>query len=238
MPVSISASLSEFLSSPRSATWRELPFFSNGDATRICAELDRKRSEGAEILPAPQAIFNAFSLTPFDSVKAVILGQDPYPTPGDAHGLAFSYIGNRRLPASLRTILSEVGSDIRDEEIPQKTTIGDLTSWACQGVLLLNSALTVEAGKAGAHLKLGWQALTDQAITALSRRRSAVAFLLWGGAARRRAALIDNTKHLILESGHPSPLNRLRDFRGSRPFSRANAWLVEHGQEPIDWELV
>lgn len=237
MPVSISASLSEFLSSPQAATWRELPFFKNGDATRICAELDRKRSEGAEILPPPQAVFNAFSLTPFDSVKAVILGQDPYPTPGDAHGLAFSYIGHRRLPASLRTILDEVGSDVRGEATPQRPAVGDLTPWACQGVLLLNSALTVEAGKAGAHLKLGWQALTDQAIRTLSQRRPAVAFLLWGGPARQRAALIDSGKHLVLESGHPSPLNRLRDFRGSRPFSRANAWLAEHGQEPIDWSL-
>ena len=237
MPISISTSLADFLSSPQAKTWRDLPFFRNGDAKRICTELDRKRNEGAKILPPPQAIFNAFSLTPFDSVKVVILGQDPYPTSGDAHGLAFSYIGNRRLPASLRTILDEVGSDIRNESQPVRPTVGDLTPWACQGVLLLNTALTVEEGNAGAHLKLGWQALADQAITALSEQRPAVAFLLWGGPARQRAALIDSTKHLVLQSGHPSPLNRLRDFRGSHPFSQANAWLIERGQAPVDWNL-
>lgn len=232
-----SRALADFLASPQSAVWRDLPFFTNGMAAGICAELDQRASAGAHILPPPQDIFNAFALTPFTSIKAVILGQDPYPTPGDAHGLAFSYRGARRLPPSLKTILDEVGSDFRGEAQPERPLNGDLSPWAKQGVLLLNSALTVEAGNAGAHLKLGWSALTDQAIKAISDRQPAVAFLLWGGPARARAPLIDSTKHLIVESGHPSPLNRLRDFRNSRPFSRANQWLEQHGATPINWTI-
>ncbi len=164
-------------------------------------------------------------LTPLETVKAVILGQDPYPTPGDAHGLAFSYVGARRLPASLKVILAELSSDCGVPLPPS----GNLAPWTRQGVLLLNTALTVEAGASGAHMKLGWSALADQAVAAVSAQRPAVVFLLWGGPARRRAALIDRTKHLVLECGHPSPLNRLNDFRGTRPFSRANAWLRERG---------
>jgi uracil-DNA glycosylase len=114
---------------------------------------------------------------------------------------------------------------------------GDLSQWAKQGVLLLNTALTVEAGKAGAHLRFGWSNLVDQAVAAVSAQQPAVAFLLWGGSARKRAALINQKKHLVLEAGHPSPLNRLRDFKGTRPFSRANAWLEQKGLEPIDWRL-
>jgi uracil-DNA glycosylase len=114
---------------------------------------------------------------------------------------------------------------------------GDLSKWAKQGVLLVNTSLTVEAGQSGAHMKFGWSALVDQAIAAISARQSAVVFLLWGGPARKRAALVDRTKHLVIEAGHPSPLNRLNDFRGTRPFSRANAWLAEKGLDPVDWRL-
>jgi len=163
----------------------------------------------------------------------VILGQDPYPTPGDAHGLAFSYVGRRRLPPSLKTILAEMADDLG---CPAPVS-GDLSHWACQGVLLLNTALTVEAGAAGAHLRLGWSELADQAVAAVSAQRPAAVFLLWGGSARKRAALIDRDKHLVLECGHPSPLNRLSDFRGTRPFSRANAWLAAKGKAPVDWRL-
>lgn len=237
MTAPISQALADFLASPQSETWSDLPFFRDGRAAFICAELDRRAAAGTHILPPPQMIFNAFALTPFESIKAVILGQDPYPTPEDAHGLAFSYVGDRRLPASLKNILDEVGSDIRGEEHPVRPATGDLTPWAKQGVLLLNSALTVEKGNTGAHLKLGWSALTDQAIKLISDRRPAVAFLLWGGPARARAGLIDADKHLIVESGHPSPLNRLRDFRHTRPFSTANRWLQEHGQTPVDWNI-
>ena len=213
--------------------WTVLPFFRDGSSERVAAALDGRVAAGAQVLPAPDAVFNALALTPLDRVRAVILGQDPYPTPGDAHGLAFSYLGGRRLPASLKTILAEMAA--ASGETPPKS--GDLTPWARQGVLLLNGALTVEAGRAGAHLRLGWDALTDQAVRAVSDTRPAVAFLLWGAPARRRAALIDGTKHLVLESGHPSPLNRLRDFQGTRPFTRADAWLSERGAGTIDWSL-
>ena len=181
------------------------------------------------MLPAPGDIFRALRETPLPAVKAVILGQDPYPTPGDANGLAFSYVGKGRLPASLKVILAEADS-------PREAG-GDLTPWARQGVLLLNSALTVEAGKAGAHLRLGWSVLTDQAVAAIAARAEPAVFLLWGAQARARAGLIDPARHAIIESGHPSPLNRARDFPGSDPFGRANAWLAERGLAPIDWRL-
>jgi uracil-DNA glycosylase len=145
----------------------------------------------------------------------------------------FPYRGARRLPASLRVILSEMAAET-GAPMPRS---GDLTPWARQGVLLLNTALTVEAGRAGAHLKAGWADLADQAIQAVSERRPAAVFLLWGAPARRRAGLVDQSRHLVLESGHPSPLNRLNDFRGTRPFSRANAWLRDKGIEPVDWAL-
>ena len=185
------------------------------------------------MLPPARDVFAALIHTPLSRVKAVILGQDPYPTPGDAHGLAFSYRGGRRLPASLRVILDEVAADLS----VARFAAGDLTRWADQGVLLLNTALTVEAGRAGAHLRFGWSMLADEAIAAVSAQRPAVAFLLWGGPARSRALLIDQQKHLVLECGHPSPLNRLRDFRGTRPFTRTNEWLAARGIEPIDWRL-
>lgn len=229
----VAAALAAFRNDPANEGWARLPFFREGAAEAVAVRVDARIREGAEVLPAPEAVFNALRLTPFAQVKAVILGQDPYPTPGDAHGLAFSYRGKRRLPASLKVIFAELAADLGR---PAPRT-GDLTPWAGQGVLLLNTALTVEAGQAGAHLKLGWAALADEALAALSAQRPAVAFLLWGANARRRAALVDRAKHLVLEAGHPSPLNRLGDFRGSRPFSRTNAWLAEHGREPIDWAL-
>jgi len=229
----VGQALADFRADPQADGWRRLPFFTDGTADQVAARVDAVIAKGAQVLPPPEAVFTSLVLTPLDRVKAVVLGQDPYPTPGDAHGLAFSYRGSRRLPASLRTILAEMAEDL-GEPMPKT---GDLTKWAKQGVLLLNTALTVEAGKAGVHLKLGWSALVDQAVSAVSERQPAVAFLLWGGPARKRAELIDSSKHLVIEAGHPSPLNRLRDFRGTKPFSRANAWLASKGLEPIDWRL-
>jgi uracil-DNA glycosylase len=229
----VAQALANFRGSPAAEGWRDLPFFAEGMADDVAARIDTRIAAGAEVLPPARDIFNGLALTPLDRVKAVILGQDPYPTPGDAHGLAFSYVGPRRLPPSLKTILAEVAADTGTP--PPRS--GDLTPWAMQGVLLLNTALTVEAGQAGAHLKLGWATLADEAVAAVSAHRPAVVFLLWGGPARRRAMLVDDAKHLVLESGHPSPLNRLNDFRGTRPFSRANAWLEAKGLEPIDWRL-
>jgi uracil-DNA glycosylase len=229
----VAAALAAFRDEPAAAGWRDLPFFADGAADRVAADIDRRIAGGARVLPPAEAIFAALTLTPLERVKVVILGQDPYPTPGDAHGLAFSYVGRRRLPPSLRTILAEMADNLGG---PAPGS-GDLGRWARQGVLLLNAALTVEAGAAGAHLRLGWSALADQAVAAVSARQPAVAFLLWGGPARKRAALVDRGKHLVLECGHPSPLNRLGDFRGSRPFSRANAWLAARGLAPVDWRL-
>ncbi len=229
----ISQALAEFRRNKQAASWLRLPFFQDGSADRVAAKVDAVIAGGGHVLPPPEAVFTSIMLTPFDKVKVVVLGQDPYPSPGDSHGLAFSYRGSRRLPASLRTILAEMSADL-DVPMPKS---GDLTKWAKQGVLLINTALTVEAGKSGAHMKFGWSDLVDQAVAAVSEQRPAVAFLLWGGPARKRAALIDSGKHLVIESGHPSPLNRLNDFKGTRPFSRANEWLVEKGLEPIDWRL-
>lgn len=229
----VSQALAKFRAHGKAGGWQDLAFFNDGSAEAVATKVDATLAAGAHVLPDPAQIFNALELTPLNSVKVVILGQDPYPTPGDAHGLAFSYRGDRRLPASLRTILAEMADDLK-VTMPLS---GDLSDWARQGVLLLNTALTVEAGQAGAHLKFGWSALVDQAITAVSQRQPAVAFLLWGGSARQRAGLVDRNRHLVVESGHPSPLNRLRDFKGSRPFSRANTWLAERGQAPVDWRL-
>lgn len=229
----VQQALTQFKHDNEGRTWLSLPFFQDGSAEAVATRVDARIAAGAEVLPRPQDIFNAFRLTPFEDVKAVILGQDPYPVPGDAHGLAFSYRGLRRLPASLRAILAEMAQECGT---PLPAT-GDLTPWARQGVLMLNTALTVEAGKAGAHLSFGWSDLADQAMAALSARREAIAFLLWGAPARKRAILIDTKKHLVLEAGHPSPLNRLNDFRGARPFSQANAWLEKRGLAPIDWNL-
>lgn len=224
---SVSAALADFRATR--SPWLALPFFAAGAADRVAARIDARIAAGAEVLPTPETIFAALALTPLPDVKVVILGQDPYPTPGDAHGLAFSYVGARRLPASLRVILAEVEAG--------KPARGDLTPWARQGVLLLNSALTVEAGQAGAHLRFGWAALADETVAAVSARTTPAAFLLWGAQARARAALVDRTRHGVFESGHPSPLNRARDFPGSDPFGQANAWLARHGQAPIEWRL-
>ena len=229
----VSRAVADFRASPASGGWRRLPFFAEGVADAVAARVDERIAAGAEVLPPPADIFTGLRLAPLDTVKVVILGQDPYPTPGHSHGLAFSYRGPRRLPASLRVIFEELSSDL---DLPKPRT-GDLSPWARQGVLCLNTALTVEAGKAGAHLKFGWSQLADEAMAAVSVERPAVAFLLWGNPARKRAILVDRAKHLVLESGHPSPLNRLNDFRGTRPFSRTNEWLVAKGLEPIDWRL-
>jgi uracil-DNA glycosylase len=229
----VGQALADFCRNKQTASWQKLPFFQDGSAKKVVEKVDAVIASGAQVLPPPEAVFTSMTLTPLDKVKVVVLGQDPYPTPGDSHGLAFSYRGSRRLPASLRTILAEMAEDV-GAPMPKS---GDLTKWAKQGVLLINTALTVEAGKSGAHMKFGWSALVDQAITAISDRQPAVVFLLWGGPARKRAALVDRQKHLVIEAGHPSPLNRLNDFRKTRPFSRANAWLAEKGLEPIDWRL-
>ena len=229
----VAAALAAFRVEADPEGWPALPFFREGHAGAVAALVDARIAAGAQVLPAAEGVFRALALTPLDAVKVVILGQDPYPRPGDAHGLAFSFVGDGRMPPSLKVILAEMADDLGCE----RPVRGDLTAWARQGVLLLNAALTVEAGASGAHMKLGWAALTDEVVAAVSTKRPAAVFMLWGGPARGRAALIDRTKHLVIECGHPSPLNRNRDFSGTRPFSRANAWLAERGLGPVEWRL-
>ncbi len=211
--------------------WDALPFFASGQAEHVCARLDARVSAGAHVLPPPDAMLRALALTSLSDVKVVILGQDPYPTPGDAHGLAFSYAGTARLPASLKNIYKELAADLGQPPL----TSGDLSDWARQGVLLLNTALSVEAGAAGAHLRLGWDALTDEAVAAVSRGRTAAVFILWGAKAIARRRLVDESRHLVIASAHPSPLSARTGFFGSRPFSRVNAWLEAKGEAPMRW---
>ena len=229
----VSSALAAFRADPAASGWTALPFFRDGAAETVAGALDARIAKGERIAPPPDRIFRALALTPIDRVKAVILGQDPYPRRGDANGLAFSFVGERSLPPSLRVILAELSEDLG---VP-KPVRGDLTAWAQEGVLLLNAALTTTEGVSGTHLALGWARLADEVVAAVSAQRPAVAFLLWGANARARAALVDRDKHRVLESGHPSPLNRARDFPGSRPFSRANAWLAERGTGGVDWRL-
>ena len=181
------------------------------------------------IYPAAENIFNALRYTPYSKVKAVILGQDPYHGPGQAHGLCFSVQPGVQPPPSLQNIFKELHDDIGFRE-PES---GNLTRWAQNGVLLLNSVLTVRAGIAGSHAGMGWETLTDKIIALLGEREKPIVFLLWGGYARRKAALIPKGRHLILEAAHPSPLSAHNGFFGCRHFSKANAFL----DEPIDWQL-
>lgn len=182
--------------------------------------------------PPGRLIFNAFNLCPFDQVKVVIIGQDPYHEPGQAHGLSFSVMDGIPFPPSLQNIFKEIHDDT-GAAIPFS---GNLTRWAEQGVLLLNATLTVRAHQANSHSRLGWQEFTDAAIKALATEREHLVYLLWGGYARSKAYMIDKTKNLVLESVHPSPLSANRGgWFGNHQFSKCNAYLKEHGKEPIEW---
>jgi uracil-DNA glycosylase len=232
--VSSQTALAAFLASDQARDWRRLPVFApGGQAERACAAVDSERAAGHVVAPAPERIFAALALTPLEGVRVVILGQDPYPTPGHANGLAFSYVGPPPLPRSLVNIYRERGDDLG----AAAPAGGDLTPWAQQGVLLLNTALTVREGasKAGSHLLLGWGAVTDAIIAAVSRERPHVVFMLWGNPAQAKRPLIDESRHLVLASAHPSPLSARRGFFGSKPFSKANAWLVAKGEKTIHW---
>jgi uracil-DNA glycosylase len=227
------AALDAFLASPASESWRHLAVFADGSAARTCAAVDAERDAGHVVAPAPERLLAALALTPLDAVRVVILGQDPYPTPGHANGLAFSYAGPPPLPRSLANIYRELSEDLGHPVV----RTGDLSDWARQGVLLLNTALTVREGAtlAGSHLRLGWREVTDAILAAVSARRPHVAFMLWGAPAQAKRALIDENKHLVIASAHPSPLSANRGFFGSKPFSQANTWLAAKGEEPIRW---
>ena len=184
------------------------------------------------VYPSADQVFNAFRLTGYHDVKAVILGQDPYHGPGQAHGLSFSVRAECRLPPSLKNIYKELQSDLSVDQPTQ----GNLESWARQGVLLLNTVLTVREGEANSHRKRGWENFTDCVIKTLSQREQPVVFLLWGKPAQSKASLIAD-RHIILSAPHPSPLSAYRGFFGSRPFSKTNMALAKIGQSPIDWTL-
>ncbi|MEO7072711.1 MAG: uracil-DNA glycosylase [Rhodanobacter sp.] len=195
--------------------------------------LREQKRAGKHLYPPGPDIFNAFAHTPFDAVRVVILGQDPYHGPGQAHGLCFSVCPGVRVPPSLGNIFGEIE---RDLGVPRPAH-GCLTAWARQGVLLLNSVLTVEEGRAGAHQGKGWEGFTDAAIDALNREREGLVFMLWGAFAQRKGALIDRQRHCVLSTVHPSPLSAHRGFIGCGHFSAANRYLQAHGHTPIDWSL-
>lgn len=191
----------------------------------------RNEYQQSTIFPPGRLIFNAFDLCPFDQVKVVIIGQDPYHGPGQAHGLCFSVNDGIPFPPSLVNIFKEIKADL-GKEIP---TSGNLTRWAEQGVLLLNATLTVRAHQAGSHQRRGWEEFTDAAIRLLAEEREHLVFILWGAYAQKKGAFIDRNKHLVLTSAHPSPLSAYNGFFGNKHFSQANAYLASHGIEPIDF---
>ena len=205
------------------------------------AYLATRKQKRAVVFPHSSLWFNAFSLTPFDAVKVVILGQDPYHGPGQAHGLSFSVPEGVKIPPSLLNIYKEIDADLGNAEKPDKSNslvakrAGCLSEWARQGVFLLNSVLTVEQGQAAAHQGRGWETFTDSIIAKLSDEREQLVFLLWGSYAQKKGQVIDGKKHLVLKSPHPSPLSAHRGFLGCRHFSQTNDYLLKTGQTPIDW---
>lgn len=218
------------------SSWK--PHLQQEFATERMQKLNRflsaEHDAGKTIYPLNDEYFAAMNLTPFDKVKVVIVGQDPYHGPGQAHGLCFSVREGVRFPPSLRNIFKEMHDDI-GVEIPAQ---GSLTKWAQQGVLLLNAVLTVEDGKAAAHQGKGWEEFTDKIIHVLNEEKEHLVFILWGSYAQKKAAFVDRKKHLVLESVHPSPLSAHRGFFGTKPFSKTNAYLKSQGIGEIDWNLV
>jgi uracil-DNA glycosylase len=215
------------------APWRELiePLL-DPDATRRLGEFVSAEYDGQVVYPALPDLFSAFRLCSPDDVRVLILGQDPYHGPGQAHGLSFSVREGVRVPPSLRNVFKELRDDLG---VPMPAG-GDLTPWAQRGVLLLNAVLTVRAGKAGSHAGKGWEEFTDAVIRALDMKDERVVFVLWGAYARKKRALITESRHAVLEAGHPSPMNP-RGFLGTRPFSAVNKALADAGRPQIDWSL-
>ena len=207
--------------------------FSANYFQQIPHHLRTEKSQGKIIYPPGSQIFNAFDTTPFDKVKVVILGQDPYHGPGQANGLCFSVKKKIRIPPSLINIFKELKDDI-GLSIPSH---GDLTHWAQQGVFLLNASLTVRAGEPMSHAQIGWTQFTDAVIRTISMQKENIVFLLWGRFAQNKITLIDTTKHFVLQAAHPSPLSAHNGFLGCRHFSKTNEYLVGHKIEPIDWTI-
>ena len=203
------------------------------DMQALSAFLRQRKSEGATVFPGGRQMFAAFDATPFEQVRVVILGQDPYHGPGQAHGLSFSVPPGVPVPPSLLNIYKEIEADLGIA----RPDHGCLLPWAQQGVLLLNAVLSVEQGQAGAHQGRGWEGFTDHVVDVLNRERDGLVFMLWGSYAQKKGAVIDSRRHCVLKAPHPSPLSAHRGFLGCGHFSRANAWLQRTGQPPIDWSL-
>ena len=217
-------------------TWKDVlkeefakPYFE-----QIVFFLKTEKASGKKIYPVGSNIFNAFNKTPFDKVKVVILGQDPYHGHGQAHGLSFSVLPGVKVPPSLQNIFKEINTDLGVENLLKN---GDLTHWAEQGVLLLNAALTVRDGEPMSHAKFGWAQFTDAVIRTISDKKENVVFLLWGKFAQDKQILIDTNSHYVLKAAHPSPLSAHNGFFGCKHFSKTNEILVKQGENPIDWKL-
>jgi uracil-DNA glycosylase len=208
---------------------KEKPYF-----IALLNYIKTRRNEGISVFPPAKDVFNAFTLTPAHHVKVVILGQDPYHGAGQAHGLCFSVLDDVKVPPSLRNIYKELCEDIDGFTMPKH---GNLSHWAKQGVLLLNTVMTVEQGHAHSHKGQGWETFTDKVITQISEHMDNVVFLLWGAPAQKKAKLINHQKHHILTSVHPSPLSAHRGFLGCKHFSQTNTLLIELKKEPIDWQV-
>jgi uracil-DNA glycosylase len=218
------------------ASWKEVlkheftkPYF-----LEIVTFLKTEKAAGKTIYPPGPLIFNAFDKTPFSKVKLVILGQDPYHNPGQAHGLSFSVPNGIKPPPSLINIYKEIQSDIG---VQMPFQFGNLTQWAEQGILLLNAVLTVRANEPASHAKIGWMDFTDAVIKKISDEKEGIVFLLWGKFAQDKQILIDETKHFVLKAAHPSPFSADKGFFGCKHFSKANALLTKQGEAPIDWKL-
>ena len=219
------------------SSWKEIlkneftkPYF-----LEVVTHLKMERTAGKIIYPPGSLIFNAFNQTPFSKVKVVILGQDPYHNPGQAHGLSFSVPNGIKPPPSLMNIYKEIQQDIN---IPMPAAYGNLTKWAAQGVLLLNAILTVRANEPASHSKIGWMDFTDTVIKKISDEKKGVVFLLWGKFAQEKQMLIDETKHFVLKAAHPSPFSADKGFFGCKHFSKTNKILTDQAMEPIDWKLL
>lgn len=210
------------------AAEKQEPYFK-----QVLAFVEGERAAGKRIYPPKSDVFNALAYTPFSAVKVVIIGQDPYHGPHQAHGLCFSVKPPTPPPPSLVNIFLELTSDLGIE----RPNHGDLESWARQGVLLLNAVLTVEEGKPGSHANKGWERFTSKVIEELNSRKEHLVFLLWGAYAQKKADFVDRTKHLVLTAPHPSPLSAHRGFLGCKHFSQTNAYLARHHIQPIDWRL-
>ncbi|WP_202839764.1 uracil-DNA glycosylase [Luteimonas saliphila] len=208
-------------------------WFAREDMQALSAFLRQRKASGARVYPPGPQIFAAFEATPFDAVKVVVLGQDPYHGPGQAHGLCFSVRPGVPVPPSLDNMFKEIQRDLGIA----RPDHGYLMPWARQGVLLLNAVLTVEEGRAGAHQGKGWEGFTDHVVEVLNREREGLVFLLWGSYAQKKGAIVDPRRHRVLRTTHPSPLSAHRGFLGCGHFSAANEYLARHGQAPIDWSL-